>query len=207
MAIHILGNGPSISIFDRDAWPETDVFVGCNFSDPSFRVNYTSVIDVGAMKQILKGHTPAGPVLLSTRAKRYADKEDSNWRDNVSGIEFVMTLKRDRTISRNLSMNSAQHATVYSIDTHKNQKDVHLWGIDSFWSTDLESKTDAYVRPNQKVPRVKPKITRQWNRYWHKIFSNNVNHSFIIHRPHRGLELVSGFSDVLNFRVVDGAPT
>jgi len=208
MAIHILGNGPSISIFDRDAWPETDVFVGCNFSDPSFRVNYTSVIDVGAMKQILKGHTPAGPVLLSTRAKRYADKEDSNWRDNVSGIEFVMTLKRDRTISRNLSMNSAQHATVYSIDTHKNQKDVHLWGIDSFWSTDLESKTDAYVRPNQKVPRVKPKITRQWNRYWHKIFSNNVNHSFIIHRPDQeDVELVSGFSDVSNFRVVDGAPT
>ena len=205
MAIHILGNGPSISIFDRDAWPETDVFVGCNFSDPSFRVNYTSVIDVGAMKQILKGHTPAGPVLLSTRAKRYADKEDSNWRDNVSGIEFVMTLKRDRTISRNLSMNSAQHATVYSIDTHKNQKDVHLWGIDSFWSTDLESKTDAYVRPNQKVPRVKPKITRQWNRYWHKIFSNNVNHSFIIHRTDQeDVELVSGFSDVSNARVVDG---
>ena len=207
MAIHILGNGPSISIFDRDAWPETDVFVGCNFSDPSFRVNYTSVIDVGAMKQILKGHKPAGPLLLSTRAEKYAKKEDANWQDKISDIESVMTLRRDRTISRNLSMNSAQHATVYSINTHTDHSDVHLWGIDSFWSTDLESKTDAYVRPNQKIPRIKPKITRQWHGYWHKIFSNNVNHNFIIHRPYQGdVELVSGFSDVSNVSVVDGAP-
>jgi len=183
MAIHILGNGPSIRLFSRDAWPETDVFVGCNFSDPSFRVNYTSVIDVGAIKQILKGHKPAGPLLLSTRAERYAKKEDADWQDKISDIESVMTLRRDRTISRNLSMNSAQHATVYSILTYSNHTDVHLWGIDSFWSTDLESKTDAYVRPNQKVPRVKPKITRQWNGYWHKIFSNNSDHSFVIHKP------------------------
>ena len=202
MAIHILGNGPSISIFDRDGWPDSDVFAGCNFSDPSFRVNYTSVIDVGAMKQILKGHQPAGSLLLSTRAEKYAKKEDANWQDKISDIESVMTLRRDRTISRNLSMNSAQHATVYSINTHTDHSDVHLWGIDSFWSTDLESKTDAYVRPNQKIPRIKPKITRQWNGYWHKIFSKNTDHTFAIHKP-IDTTLVDQSMNYENVRVVE----
>jgi len=183
MAIHILGNGSSIRLFNRDAWPKTDVFAGCNFSDPSFRPHFTSVIDVGAIKQILKGNTPAAPLLLSTRAAEYADKTDKDWRVKTVKVEAIMDLDKDRTVSRNLSMNSAQHATTYSILTYCDQVEVHLWGIDSFWSTNLESKTDAYVRPNQKAPRIRPKITRQWHGYWHKIFSNNPDHSFVIHKP------------------------
>ena len=203
MAIHILGNGPSIRLFDRDAWPETDVFAGCNFSDPSFRVDYTSVIDVGAIKQILKGHKPPGSLLLSTRVEQYAKKEDENWRDKITDIESVMDLRRDRTISRNLSMNSAQHATVYSIRTHKDHLEVHLWGIDSFWSTDLESKTDAYMRPNQKMPRIRPRVARQWNGYWHKIFSENTNHNFVIHKPVNTTKLVNTFADLNNITVYE----
>ena len=203
MGIHILGNGPSIQFFDRDVWPETDMFVGCNFSDPSFRVHYTSVIDVAAMKHIVKGRVPSAPLLLSTRAAEQADKISEEWRDRTVGIEAIVDLPRDRTISRNLSMNSAQHATVYTLRRYPDHSEVHLWGIDSFWSTDLESRTDVVVRPNQRTPRVKPKITRQWNGYWHKIMSDHTNHVFVIHRPSRGAELVSGFSDASNVRVVD----
>jgi len=202
MAIHILGNGPSIQFFNRDSWPNTDVFAGCNFSDPSFRVNYTSVIDVGAMKKILAGHKPAGPLLLSTRAERYAKKQNSNWRDEFFEIEAVMTLRRDRSISRNLSMNSAQHATIYSILTYSDHVDVHLFGIDSFWSTNLESRTDSYIRPNQKSPRIRPQITRQWNGYWHKIFSENSNHNFVVHKP-SATKLVDQFGTHDNLQVVE----
>jgi len=184
MAIHILGNGPSIELFDRDAWPETDVFVGCNFSDPSFRVDYTSVIDVSAMKHLLKGCTVTGPLLLSTRAARYADKNDKDWKDKTVDIKDIVDLPRDRTISRNLSMNSAQHGTVYAIQNHTDHTEVHLWGIDSFWSSDIRSTTDAIVRPNQRNGRDKPKITRQWHGYWHKIISDHSKiHTFVIHKP------------------------
>jgi len=184
MAIHILGNGPSIRLFDRDSWPKTDVFVGCNFSDSNLRVDYTSVIDVGAMKHILKGRDPGVPLLLSTRAARYGDKNDSSWREKVTEIRDVMDLRRDRTISRNLSMNSAQHATVYAIRTHTDHTEVRLWGIDSFWSSDIRSTTDAIVRPNQRNGRDRPKITRQWHGYWHQIFSeNSENRTFVIHKP------------------------
>ena len=203
MSIHILGNGPSIRLFDRDSWPKTDVFVGCNFSDSNLRADYTSVIDVGAMKHILKGRDPGVPLLLSTRAARYGDKNDSSWREKATEIRDVMDLRRDRKISRNLSMNSAQHGTVYSIREHPDHGCVHLWGIDSFWSTDIRSTTDAIVRPSQANGRDRPKITRQWNGYWHKIFSEHTDHEFVIHRPHRGAELVSGFSDVSNIRIVD----
>jgi len=202
MAIHILGNGPSIRLFNRDAWPETDVFAGCNLSDPSFRPHFTSVIDVAAIKVILKGYEPAAPLLLSTRAAEQADKLDENWRDKRVKVEAVMDLDKDRTISRNLSMNSAQHATVYSIISYSDHSDVHLWGIDSFWSTNLESKTDTYVRPDQKAPRVKPKIVRQWNGYWYKIFSNNFDHSFVIHKP-IDTTLVDRFMNYENVRVAE----
>jgi len=203
MSIHILGNGPSIQFFDRDAWPETDVFVGCNFSDPSFRLHYTSVIDVRAMKSITAGRIPPAPLLLSTRAAEYGDKNSSDWRDRIIGIEAIVGLARDRRISRNLSMNSAQHAVVYTLDTYIDHSEVHLWGIDSFWSDDLKSTTDAIVRQERHGRRNRPQITRQWNGYWHKIMSDHTNHVFVIHRPSRGAELVSGFSDVSNFRVVD----
>jgi len=182
------------------------MFVGCNFSDPSFRVNYTSVIDVGAMKHLLRGRVPAGPLLLSTRAAKHGDRVDPDWRDKTVGIEAIADLPRDRTISRNLSMNSAQHGTVYSIKTYSDHDVIHLWGIDSFWSTDIRSTTDAIVRPNQTNGRDKPKITRQWHGYWRKIFSEHADHEFVIHRPHLGVELVSGFADVSNVRVVDERP-
>jgi len=183
-AVHILGNGPSIELFDRDAWPETDVFVGCNFSDPSFRVDYTSVVDVGAMKRILKGHQPSGSLLLSTRAAKYGDEKDSNWKERVPSIEAIVDLRKDRSISRNLSMNSAQHAAVYSIGAYPDHTEIHLWGIDSFWSSDIRSTTDALVRPNQRNGRDRPKITRQWHGYWHQIFSeNSKTRTFVIHKP------------------------
>ena len=202
MAIHILGNGPSIRLFNRDDWPETDVFVGCNLSDPSFRPHFTSVVDIAAIKVILKGYEPAAPLLLSSRAADQADKIDENWRDKTVGIEAVMDLVKDRTVSRSLSMNSAQHATTYSILAYSDHVDVHLFGIDSFWSTNLKSKTDIYVRPNQKSPRVRPQITRQWNGYWHKIFSENTNHNFVIHKP-TTTRLVDQFDGYDNLQVVE----
>jgi len=160
------------------------------------------VIDVAAITVILNGYEPAAPLLLSTRAAEQADKIDENWRDKTAKVEAVMDLDKDRTISRNLSMNSAQHATTYSILTYSDHSDIHLWGIDSFWSTNLESKTDAYVRPDQKAPRVKPKIARQWNGYWHKIFSNIFDHSFVIHKP-IDTTLVDRSMNYENVRVVE----
>lgn len=206
MAIHVLGNGPSIRFFDRDAWPETDVFVGCNFSDVALRPNYTVLVDVAAMKQFTRGDNGYElkiPAILSSRAHRYLER-DAGWNKVAPGkidIKDVIPLERDRTIARRLAMNSGQHATLYGIRNERNHDTVHLWGIDSFWSTDLESKTDAIVRPHERGRRIKPTVTRQWNGYWHKIFSEQQKHRFVIHSP-RDVKIVDGIADYSNVDIL-----
>jgi hypothetical protein len=190
MAIHILGNGPSLRLFDRNSYPNSDVFVGCNFSDVDLGPDYTVIVDAHAMKKF-RGGTKKGyrleiPAVVTQRAYDYIDKDSGGWQTMAPGlidIVEVIPLERDRTIARNLAMNSGQHATIYSIRRYNDQNEVHLWGIDSFWSNDLESTTDAIVRPEQRGRRVRPSVTRQWNGYWHKIFTDYSNHDFVIHKP------------------------
>jgi len=209
MAIHILGNGPSIRLFDRDAWPETDVFAGCNFSDTSLRPNYTVIVDVQAMKKF-RGGTKKGyrleiPAVVTQRAYDYIDKDTGGWETmapDLIRIIDVIPLERDRKISRKLAMNSGQHATVYSIRTYNDHaSSVHIWGTDSFWSDDLESTTDAIVRPEQQGRRIKPQVTLQWNGYWQKIFRDHPNTEFIIHAPSNVTRIVDGVEDYTNVRI------
>jgi len=204
MAIHILGNGPSLELFDRDTFPESDVFAGCNFSDPVLRPDYTSLIDVRAIKALIKGTRPAAPVLLSTRALRYADKLYPEWRDLVDGVEAVMDLCKYRSVSRSLSMNSAQHAVMYAIGAHQDHNIVNLWGMDSFWTDDMSSSTDPIVRKNHRGDRVRPQVTRVWREYWNRIFGDNPDFEFLIHGPSEVEKRVSTnpFSNHNNVKVI-----
>jgi len=212
MAIHILGNGPSLRLFDRNSYPNSDVFVGCNFSDVDLRVDYTVLIDARAMKQFTRGdrgYELKIPAVLSSRAYKYLDK-DAGWNKVAPGkidIRDVMPLERDRGISKRLAMNSGQHATVYSIRQHSDHNEVHLWGIDSFWSNDLESATDRIVRPDQKTKRVRPAVTRQWNGYWHKIFTDYSNHDFVIHKPIEETKIDDRFTSYPNVRITESCLT
>lgn len=189
MVIHTLGNGPSIRLFDRDAWPETDVFVGCNFSDIDLRPDYTMIVDVGAMKMFRGGKDAYQldiPAVLTQRAYDYIDKDTKGWHTMTPGkinVIDVIPLERDRSIARRLAMNSGQHAVLYAIRQNPEIDTVHLWGIDSFWSDDLESKSDAIVRPKQTTRRIKPSVVSQWNGYWKKVFSDHPNHTFVVHGP------------------------
>jgi len=189
MAIHILGNGPSLRLFDRNEWPYSDIFVGCNFSNVDLRPDYTVIIDAGAMKMFRggdKGYKLEIPAVVTQRAYDYIDKDSGGWQTMQPGlinIVDVIPLERDKKIARKLAMNSGQHATLYAIKNHPDHDIIHVWGTDSFWSDDLESATDAIVRKNQRGRRVKPSVTKQWNDYWKKIFKDHSDHTFVIHRP------------------------
>lgn len=200
MAIHLLGNGPSIRRFTRDEWPDSEhIFVGCNFSDINLRPHYTMIIDVRAIKQFMRDDPYVLKIdaIVSTRAYNYLD-DRFGWnkvsKDTINVIDTI-ELIRDRKISKNLAMNSGQHGVVYAMKRETNHKTVHIWGTDSFWMNDLESITDSVVRPNQKSRRIRPRITAQWNKYWFKIFREYQSHNFIIHVPMN----VHGLSDLTNY--------
>lgn len=175
--IHILGNGSSISLFDRNSNNNDDVFVGCNFSSPELNPNYVSIIDMSAMVQISKGTECIFPAIVAERCASYAEK---NKLKNIEIID-VFPLIKIRKIDRHIPMNSGQHATIYSIE--KNQEDVndiHLWGFDSFWTDDISSSSDKIVVKNKT--KINPRIARIWHKYWNYIFSKKYpNKNFFIH--------------------------
>ena len=205
MAIHILGNGPSIRLFDRDAWPETDVFVGCNFSDESLRPDYTVIIDVRAMKQFRSGDKNTRrrlsiPAVISDRANKYIEVDTGGWHKIPEGyidVVEVIPLIRDKSIAKRLAMNSGQHAVIHAVRNNPQESEVHIWGTDSLWSQDIGSTTDTIVRPKHKGPRIKPHITDVWSRYWLQIFSDYLSHRFIIHSPDN-TDLVNSISAAPN---------
>ena len=190
MAIHILGNGPSIKFFDREEWPDSDVFVGCNFSDESLRPDYTVIVDVRAMKQFRVGKKYGYrlniPAVISERANKYIAEDTGGWEkmaDGMVNVIEVMPTESDKTISKRLAMNSGQHGVIHSIRNNPEEDTIHIWGTDSFWSDDIVSSTDKIVRPNHKGPRVKPRITTKWMRYWRKILRDHPRYNFIVHCP------------------------
>jgi len=203
MAIHILGNGPSIRLFERDDHPDTDLFVGCNFSDRAYRPNFVSLIDVRAMKSLLKGHIPPAPVLLSDRAAEYGDRRDPHWRDLLEyPVECVMDLTRYPSVSKDLAMNSGQHGLLYALDAYHSQGDsVHLWGIDSFWTDNMASTTDLIARADLREQRVRPQITRCWRKYWDVLFSDNPGTLFYIHTV-SGMVVSTSHTQQSNVQVV-----
>ena len=192
MAIHILGNGPSLGLFDRTkSCSDSDIVVGCNFSDVALRPHYTVLIDVRAIKQFMSDDPYVLEIdaVLSSRAYNYLESH-FGWDkvpDSAINVIDTIDLIRDRRISKNLAMNSGQHGVVYSIRKHSClgsiHQDVHIWGTDSLWSTDIVSKTDPIARPNHKGSRVRPRITKRWNSYWKKIFIDHPHHTFTIHAP------------------------
>jgi hypothetical protein len=186
MAIHILGNGPSLGLFDRTkSCYDSDIIVGCNFSDVSLRPHYTVLIDVRAIKQFMSEDPYVLEIdaVLSTRAYNYLESH-FGWDkvpDSAINVIDTIDLIRDRKISKNLAMNSGQHAAVYSLRNNKDQKEIHIWGTDSFWTRDIQSSTDPIARPKHSGPRVRPHITTRWNRYWSKIFQDFPRTEFVIH--------------------------
>lgn len=186
MAIHILGNGPSLKLFDRiKSCSDSDIVVGCNFSDVALSPHYTVLIDVRAIKKFMSDDPYVLEIdaVLSTRAYNYLEN-NLGWNkvpNDVINVIDTIDLIRDRKISKNLAMNSGQHAAVYSLRKNKDQKEIHIWGTDSFWTRDIQSTTDPIARPKHKGPRVRPHITRRWNHYWKKIIDDFPKTEFVIH--------------------------
>ena len=191
MAIHILGNGPSISAFDRGDWPSSDIRVGCNFSNESFDPNYTVIVDVRAMKQFRGGAEAAYhlgiPAVLSDRAYNYIADTRGGWNripDSVINVIDVIPLHRDKKISNRLAGNSGHHGTMYSIESHPDQSDeVHIWGCDSFWGPDIRSHTDSIVNHTRDAggARVRAGVVAPWRKYWTQIFEWYRATQFFIH--------------------------
>lgn len=185
MAVHVLGNGPSLThTFNRQSWPNTDVFIGCNFSDETLRPDYTMFIDVRPLRLFAEnGYRLHIPTILSDKAYEYITNELSHrfsW--DYINLREVFPLIHWTDVSKSIAMNSGHHAAMYAILNEPDHSTIHIWGMDSLWTDDLASLTDVYTRPTVES-RTEGQRAMVWRQYWSEIFLRNCDHQFIIHHP------------------------
>ena len=197
MAVHVLGNGPSIQLFDRDIWPEEDLFIGCNFSDAALRPDYTVMVDVRPMKHFYQGTgIDFCPTILSEKSMKYIENDKKGRKPSGAlDIKEIIPMLKFEEIHQKWNLNSGQHAAMYALKNEPH-KQMHLWGIDTFWTNALKSGSDAIVRPNAD-DRVREDIADPWRQFWRKIFSDHGPYRFYIHAP-MGATLYEEYLDLGN---------
>jgi hypothetical protein len=179
--IHILGNGPSISLFNRDDWPSEHEFIGCNFSNTELCPDYTVIVDVKPIMKLFEGYKLSIPAVISDRCVKYIEKDNGGWRKLASdAINVIDTIEMIHKNGWKYPMNSGHHATLYGIKKHGHElKTIYLWGFDSFWTHDISSSSDVHFR-NSTAPRIREPVTTEWRKYWNEIMKEHSSINFII---------------------------
>lgn len=177
MKLHVLGNGPSISYFD-----ESDgVRIGCNFTQPQLNPTWTMIADIKPVKKLYEGIALCCPAVLTERAQAYTQSKSLKLDTNRLTIHKIVPFLRRKSIHERWGMNSAQHAVFYGIEEFK-PSEVHLWGCDSLWSSNIESSTDQIVHKDLQFMNSQ-EIYYVWRDYWNYIFESNGDVQFVVHAP------------------------
>lgn len=181
--IHILGNGHSLELFNREDWSNDHWFVGCNFSNPKLRPDFTVIMDAKPIMQFYGGYKLTIPAVISNRCEDYIINDKGGWHklhDDAFILVDVIDMIHHK--ERKFPMNSGQHAATYSIEKNLPElKTVHLWGFDSFWINDISSKTDQIIK-RIRIPQKSEPIVNTWKTYWNDIFEQYTSIDFQVHR-------------------------
>jgi len=179
--IHILGNGSSLDLFNRNEWPDDHWFVGCNFSNPELKPDFTVIMDAKPIMKFYEGYKLQIPLVISDRGVKYIEQDKGGWNKLLSDsfiLVDVIDMIHDK--GRKFPMNSGQHATVYAIQKNLPLvKTVYLWGINSFWQDDIVSKTDEIIKRNKQT-KTNKNVSACWRMYWNDIFEKYNDVEFII---------------------------
>lgn len=157
--IHLVGNGVSNRLYDRDI-----AVTACNIPQHGIRYNQLSIIDRQPLVYMKNsGWRPKTRVLCTQSIKDHARKM------NLEGDWFAVYEAQHR-------WNSGHHAVNHFA---KNENaEIHFWGFDSMWSKDLTSQMDTLV------PRYgRPDLNKHWRPIWQEIFDRYSDKTFVIHAP------------------------
>lgn len=180
MILHILGNGPSVESFPLDSKGNR---IGCNFTDEKFNCDWTMIADIKPIKRLYEGYNLPCPAVLTDRAHAFTEKKAVKMDPRRMKLHRVKPFLRRKNIHDRWGMNSAQHATWYGIEEFK-PKEVHIWGCDAIWSTNIESSTDLIVHKDVEFMN-KTEIHFCWRDYWNYIIEHYAPIKFYVHAPEK----------------------
>jgi|TARA_A100001201_G_scaffold68984_1_gene63766 hypothetical protein len=161
MNVHLVGNGASNSLYH---WHNQDFTVACNIPKTIYPYSTLSIIDLKVLLWLDKNRTAIKPVEIwcTPEVKTYAENK------SLPGDYKDVYEKKHR-------YNSGHHAIKHMAKTHKI---IHMWGMDSMFTTDLTSQMDDRV-----VRTARPNLNMQWRPNWTTVFNEAPNTQFIVHIP------------------------
>lgn len=139
MRIDIIGNGASNHLADAEG-----TVIVCNIPQHSVEYHTVAMIDAKPLHWIKSTGWHTHREILCT--------------PNVHELNHKLKLKlnTDPVFHAKHRWNTGHHVTKYHSD-----QELHLWGMDSMFSTDLTSQCDKII-PRYRRPNL--------NRYWHPIW-------------------------------------
>lgn len=167
MIAHILGNGPSIDLYEEKS--SGDFIVGCNFQ--KHRVDVNVVLDCKPFL-IYKGNRDLLPNKhLITSKYAWPTIVEQGLEKEFKFLQVVPFLEKYKS--------AGHYAVEYAIDY--DYAEIHLWGFDSIWQDTQETRTDEIVPRN----RAQFDLWMHWRERW----KNYTQYNIIVHNTKEGTPL------------------
>jgi hypothetical protein len=165
MKAHILGNGPSIELYQ----PTDGLIIGCNIQehpvDVSVVLDKRPFLKYCGNRSLFQGK----PIITSeyampTLIEQEITHEFDIWH-KVAYLEKYM---------------SAGHVAAHWLIDH-DYTEIHLWGFDSIWADTIETKTDKIIERS----RAQFDLYIHWRERWQKYKGFGI----IVHNTKEGTPL------------------
>lgn len=165
MKIHILGNGPSISLYT----PQDGYILGCNFQQHP--VDAFVVVDVKPFHVYLGNRSvfQNKPIITSQYAMNGV--KHKNVEAELQILYKLPFLEK--------YVSAGHIATQWALDN--GYTEIHLWGFDSIWADTQETRTDAIIFRD----RQQHDLFIHWREKWQPYKQHNI----IVHNTTDGKQL------------------
>ena len=165
MQTHILGNGPSINLYE----PSEGYVIGCNFQQ--YPVDVSVVLDVRPFHLYLGNRSvfQNKPIITSVYAMN--GMKHKNLEQELEILYKLPFL--DKYVS------AGHVATQWALDN--GHTEIHLWGFDSIWADTQETKTDELIFRD----RQQHDLYIHWREKWKPFTKYNIT----VHNTKEGTQL------------------
>jgi hypothetical protein len=196
MRWNVLGNGDSASMFKRGTDGKLLI---CNmppFEIPRNEVHATCMVDYKMMLALAEGHVRLDMYdwVLGRRPRHWMEMNGNFYMKYSKNIKAFHT--HVPPYAQLSGQNEAQAATNYScghmaVDyacRAKGATEVHIYGFDSMFETNLRSYTDLILESDRSVQNTH-RLANNWRPVWTNFFNEFSDVKFYLYHPKGELKL------------------
>ena len=196
MRVNVLGNGDNSSIFKRGTDGKLLI---CNmppFEIPSKEVHASCMVDYKMMKALAEGHVKLNMYdwVLGTRPRHWMEMQPAfymKYSQNIKGFHTHIpeyALLPGQNPQQAATNYSCGHMAIdYACRTMK-ATEVHIYGFDSLFDTNLRSFTDLILDSDRSANNTF-RIANNWRPVFHGLFKEFANVKFVLYHTHDKLQI------------------